>query len=508
MRIGIFDLLAEHVNGVIPWLGRLLIYKQYASTTPQIVSAWCRQMGHQVFYATYYGVGDPLDRLPNDLDIIFMSVHTCMAPLAYALSKVYRQRGALTVLGGPHAKSFPVDSQRYFDIVVLECSRELVAHILAGEFDPHSLVTSQTPFHEVPTIAERLPEIRKAAFFAGRPHPGSFVPMLASLGCPYSCNFCVDWNNPYRPLSLDRLAEDVRFAARHLPGVTLAFYDPNFAVRFDETLAVFENIPPEQRSPYAIESSLTVLRPERLSRLRDTRCIAVTPGVESWTQYSNKAGVGSATNGRKLAQVIEHFHTLNEYIPYLGVNFLLGLDSDEGDEPFELTKEFIRRVPFAWPSINIPIAFGGTPLYDHHLRAGRILQSMPFNFYTLPYLTLRLEHYDPLQYFEKVLDVYTLVASSEMLQRRLDSSRHWWSSVMHYVRTFTAVQRRDTFRAMLLRLQNDADFLAFHRGQTNRLPNFYAAAYRQHLGKYIELMPLAESHPLLHDSAAVAPLVA
>ena len=28
---------------------------------------------------------------------------------------------------------------------------------------------------------------------------------------------------------------------------------------------------------------------------------------------------------------------------------------DEGNEPIELTKEFMTRAPFVWPALNIPV---------------------------------------------------------------------------------------------------------------------------------------------------------
>jgi len=37
-------------------------------------------------------------------------------PLAYAMAKLYKREKTLTVIGGPHAKAFPHDCQRFFDL--------------------------------------------------------------------------------------------------------------------------------------------------------------------------------------------------------------------------------------------------------------------------------------------------------------------------------------------------------------------------------------------------------
>lgn len=91
----------------------------------------------------------------------------------------------------------------------------------------------------------------------------------------------------------------------------MIFYDPNFGIRFDETLDNFETIEPARRSPYAIESSLTNVRTvERLQRLRETNCIAVAPEIESWSDYSNKAGVGKAAAREKMERIVGQFVSL------------------------------------------------------------------------------------------------------------------------------------------------------------------------------------------------------
>ncbi|MCH7875994.1 MAG: hypothetical protein IH965_11925 [Gemmatimonadetes bacterium] len=260
MRVGILDILSLPSRHLASTVYHFVMTKQYASVTPQAVAVWCRRAGHETFYATYYGVGNLQRRLPSDLDVVFICSYTQASPLAYALAKLYRRAGTRTVIGGPHAKSFPTDCLRFFDIVVRDCNQELIRDIVAGAVDPGSVVCSATAFDDLPTVEERLPEIRTTAFFFRRwRYFMSTVPMLASVGCPYACNFCVDWSNPYRVLPLDRLAADFRYVGEHLPGIILGFHDPNFGVKFDQVLDVIESLPPAARPPYIMESSLSIL---------------------------------------------------------------------------------------------------------------------------------------------------------------------------------------------------------------------------------------------------------
>ena len=513
VRIGVLELLAPvRGSGWKQSVENYLTTKQYFSIMPQAIAVWCRQLGHQVFYATYYGRGDPKKQLPDELDVVFIACTTRFSALSYALAKLYRQEKTLTVIGGPHAKSFPHDCQRFFDLVVTSCDRDLITDILSGGCEPKSIISSGRILTDLPSVEERIPEIRDASFSRGkRPYFATMVPLLASVGCPYTCNFCTDWNNPYVVLPPDHLEADLRYVSQKLPEVKIAFHDPNFAVKFDETLDVLERIPPEKRNPYIVESSLSVLRGSRLQRLRDTNCLYIAPGIESWSSYSNKAGVGTKTGSEKVRLVVDHLELLHSYVPGIQVNFIFGLDTDEGDEPVELTKEFMTGTPFVWPIINIPVPFGGTPLYNQYLRENRILSSMPFPFYYLPYLVTTLKHYDPITYYQMLIDMLLHYSNSQMLWWRLRTTPNWGLRLLSVVRTFRVKEAVGQFQQILRMLIRDPQFLAFHEGRSTELPEFYHREYERLLGPYATLLSRADRTPELVPMSTIpkmAPVIA
>src|SRR5262245_56694124 len=130
--------------------------------------------------------------------------------------------------------------------------------------------------------------------------------MLASTGCPYTCSFCVDWNSRYAVLPRERVQADLAYLSRHLPNVVVGYHDPNFAVRFDDMMNLMDALPEGRRNPYIMESSLSILQQERLHRLRRTNCVYSAPGIESWIDYSNKAGAGTRRGRDKLESVVAH----------------------------------------------------------------------------------------------------------------------------------------------------------------------------------------------------------
>ncbi len=498
MKIGVIDLLVDaRAKG---WTGSVYSHyfqKQFASIMPQVVAVWCRQLGHQVHYATYHGQQDPKSLLPDDLDVVFVAAFSKASALAYALAKLYRREGTLTVIGGPHATCFASDCIRFFDIVVEACDKTLIDDILRGDFAPPAIVTSGRPLTDFPSVEERMPEIAVSNLSRGRPILSSTIPLMASIGCPYTCNFCTVGSTRYAALSPEAVKEDLRYVSRHLPGVAIIYHDPNFAVRFDETMDLIETVPKGHRNRYIMESTLSILKPSRLRRLRETGCLYVAPSVESWTDYANKAGVGDRSGRDKLEHVIEHFKQIGAYVPGMDANFIFGTDGDRGTEPVELTKEFIRRLPAVFPSIQIPTPYGATPLFDEHLAQGRILREMPFAFYYTPYLVTTLRHYGPAEFYGHLIDILSLATGNLAVARRLASKLPPVIRFLHTLRVFAVKQDLSEYRRLRHMLLSDPGFRAFHEGRSRRLPAYYRENLRRRLGRYVELVSEADLRPVL-----------
>src|SRR2546430_11910778 len=107
---------------------------------------------------------------------------------------------------------------------------------------------------------------------------------------------------------------------------------------------------------------------------------ALLPGIESWYDLGNKSKTGKVEGLAKVEQVSDHVNMILRHIPYVQTNFVLGLDSDSGPEPFELTKRFVDRTPGAFPGYSLLSAFGrAAPLNLEYQRTGRVLP-LPLHF--------------------------------------------------------------------------------------------------------------------------------
>ncbi len=401
LTIGIVDIVSK---GPTRALYARLMNANLASIMPQAIGVWCRQLGHEVTLVCYTGFEELLDELPPSLDLLFIGAFTEAAHTAYSLSGLFRARGTITVLGGPHARCYPEDALRYFDYVLGFTDPETLRDVLldCAQHRPVGVhISAKRQPLALPGVRERWefiePTLRKTPFL-------KMVPMLGSLGCPYTCSFCIDAEVPYQPMDFGVLREDLKFLLSRFRRPLVAWHDPNFGVRFDEYLDMIEAAAPPGSIHFAAESSLSLLSEPHLKRLKHNGFQAVLPGVESWFDLGGKSKTGALHGIGKVRQVSDHVNLILRYIPYVQTNFVLGLDSDEGDEPFELTKRFIDLTPGAFPGYSLLTAFGrAAALNLDYQRAHRVL---PFPFHFLnnnQAMNVRPRNYSWRGFYERVI---------------------------------------------------------------------------------------------------------
>ena len=133
---------------------------------------------------------------------------------------------------------------------MVNCDERTISDIVDGVHEPGAVIRDGDRGFVVPPLEERYADLKKASYYIFGRSQMSVVPLIASTGCPYSCDFCVDWNNPYRVRPTSDLVADLKFAGTYFPRQMVVFYDPNFGVNFDATLSAFEQIEPNNRNVY------------------------------------------------------------------------------------------------------------------------------------------------------------------------------------------------------------------------------------------------------------------
>ena len=514
MRVGIIDLVTK---GPTRALYARVMHANLASIMPQAIGVWCEEEGHDVTFICYTGFERFPPDLPHKLDVVFIGAFTQAAQLAYALSNLFRSRGAVTVLGGPHARCYPEDARLYFDYVLGFTDKSVIRQVLE-EASPHRPLGLHLQAPAQPTA---LPGVRQRWRFVeptlAKAPLIKIVPMLGSLGCPYTCSFCIDAAVPYQPLDFDVMKDDLRFLLGKFRRPRVAWHDPNFGVRFDDYLDAIEEAVPPGSVDFVAESSLSLLSEPHLERLARNGFKAILPGVESWFDLGNKSKTGKLHGMDKVRRVSDHLNTVQRHIPYVQANFVLGLDTDEGADPFELTKRFIDLTPGAFPGYSLLSAFGrAATLNLDYQRAGRVLP-FPFHFLNNNHaMNVKPANYGWVEFYDHVIDLTKHSFSWRAIAARfraIEAAIPRWMNVVRAVSS-EGFGRLRYYREVRRRLTTDRSFRDFFEGESGTVPQFFLDRLRRDLGALWQWLPTSAIH---HDpnaylksngSPAVTPLLA
>jgi len=499
LEIGIIDLVSKKPNKK---LFARIMNANFASIMPQVIGVWCEEEGHDVTYVCYTGRENLLNELPQNADLIFICAFTEAAQTAYALSNLLRSRGAVTVLGGPHARCYPEDAINYFDYVVGFTDKNIINEILQ-DCSPHrpfglQLSAKNQPL-ALPGVRERWkfiePTLRKAPLI-------KMVPMLGSLGCPYTCSFCIDSTVAYQPLNFDVMKEDLKFLLTKYKRPLVGWHDPNFGIRFNDYMDAIEEVVPENSIDFIAESSLSILSEPHVKRLKRNGFGAMLPGIESWYELGSKSKTGSLTGMDKVMRVSEQINMILRYIPYVQTNFVLGLDSDEGEEPFELTKKFVDLTPGAFPGYSLLSAFGqAAPLNLEYQRTNRVIP-FPFHFISNNHaMNVKPINYSWTEFYANVISLGEHTFSWSAILRRLMATKAFIPRWMNVVRAVSeeGFGRVAYNKEILRQLNSDKKFRNYFEQETTELPQFYLNLMKEELGPLWEWLP---DGAIFHDQNA------
>ncbi len=489
LNIGVIDLIHRGPTNALYFR---LMNANLASIMPTVVALWCENAGHNVHFITYTGFEKLERELPDKLDLLFISAFTQAAPLAYSISAMFQSKGTVTVLGGPHARCFPDDAVNYFDYVLGFTNKELIEDILQNyKSNPESGEKRSAAGQPttLPSVAERWkfiePTLKKAPFL-------KITPMLGSVGCPYTCSFCIDSTVSYQMLDMETLKDDIRFLRTKFKKPMIGWHDPNFGIRFNDFMDAIEVAAPKGSIQFIAETSLSILTEDNVKRLHENGCVAMLPGIESWFELGNKTKATRKTGQEKVLQVSEQVKMIMKNIPYMQTNFVMGLDSDIGGDPFELTKRFIDLVPAALPGFSLLTAFGeAAPVNLQYMEDNRV-RPFPFHFLNNHMaMNVKPKNYEWIEFYDHVIDLTSYTFSWKAIGKRLSQGTHFTERWMNLVRAISSegFGRIRYFKQIRKNLKEDHQFRDFFEGETDEVPAFYKNIVRKDLGELYSWYP-------------------
>ena len=227
LRIGVLDLVTKSPN---PSLYGRMMNANLASIMPQVIAVWCEQMGHDVTFVCYTGSRGSADRASRRSSTCSSSAPspsrpswptrsaTCSASAAPSRCWAAPTRGAIrrtrpststTCWASPTRRSLKRSSWS-----ARSTARWAAISPHSAPADRPSLASQSGGSSLEPTIA-KAPTIK-------------IVPMIGSLGCPYTCSFCIDSTVDYQPLGFEQLRDDLRFLLTKIKRPIVGLARPEF----------------------------------------------------------------------------------------------------------------------------------------------------------------------------------------------------------------------------------------------------------------------------------------
>jgi hypothetical protein len=391
---------------------------------------------------------------------------------------------------------------KYFDFVTGFTDKQIILDILQ-DAKQHRPIGIHVSAAKQPTSLAGVKErwkfveanLKKAPFM-------QMVPMIGSMGCPYTCSFCIDSEVQYQTMDYIQMKEDLQHLADMKKPPWIGWHDPNFGIRFNETMDVIEEAVNPGSLTFVAESSLALLTENNLKRLKKNNFGGLLPGIESWYDLGNKSKASRIKGLERVAQIAEHTNMILRYIPFLQTNFVFGLDSDFGSDPFELTKKFVDLSPGSFPGYSLLSAFGeAAPLNLAYQAEDRVL---PFPFHFLNNhlaMNVKPKNYDWITFYDHIIDVTAHTFSYKAIYKRAAATHKLIPKFLNVVRAISneGTGRLKFFRKVREKLNRDSSFRAYFEGESVALPDFYLEIIKKDLGYMLEWLP---NGAIYHDSKA------
>jgi hypothetical protein len=204
----------------------------------------------------------------------------------------------------------------------------------------------------------------------------------------------------------------------------------------------------------------------------------------------------------KVEHISEQINMILRYIPYVQTNFVLGLDVDKGEEPFELTKKFVDMTPGAFPGYSLLSAFGrAAPLNLEYQQNNRILP-FPFHFLDNNHaMNVKPINYSWLEFYSQIIGLGKHTFSWKAIAKRLIATKATIPRWMNVVRAISeeGFGRIRYNEEIYKQLKSDNGFRSYFEQETSELPQFYKDFVRAEMGPLWEWLP---EGAMFHDPNA------
>lgn len=295
-------------------------------------------------------------------DLVGITAITGTATRAYELAKIFRDKGAVIVLGGVHPSLNTEEALQHADVVVKGYAEETWPELLE-DFKKGTLkrlYASGLSFDKNKIKSPNRSYIKKERYFGANS-------VEISRGCPNDCEFCIShkFHNNY----ITRNFEDVRKEIELIKGKLIFFLDPNLIGDKEYAKYFFKELVKFNKWWVGCASLDIVEDDELLDIIARSGCKGLLMGFESINPVALSLCDKKTNFNKEYRSVVKKLH--RKGIMVQGC-FVFGFDCDT-TSVFKETADFIISSGIDLPQISIFTPFPGTPVYNKLREENRIL---------------------------------------------------------------------------------------------------------------------------------------
>lgn len=242
-------------------------------------------------------------------------------------------------------------------------------------------------------------------FFYPQDETSRVADVLASRGCPFSCNFCYNVSEP-RYRGIPDVVEEIQYLIDQYGVDTINFMDENFVLNKSRTEELLENIKSTGMDiTFSATARASVITEEIVAWLYEAGCRTLNIGLESGDQAILDR-MGKKITVEQIVEAIETARRAGIFVEYPCMVGNLGETEESMRKTFQLLKQ-LAWGDFQWRFPFFCTPFPGTEIYQYALDKGLIRNDEDFyqkykSFYTLSVNLTEIPDEDFLRLFSEL----------------------------------------------------------------------------------------------------------
>ena len=265
------------------------------------------------------------------------------------------------------------------------------------------------------------------------------VPIQASRGCPFHCNFCSNGflsNRQVRYKSIPNVIDEINHLTKKFNVKAVIFRDENFTLNRDRVFALCKAL--ESSIEWWAQTRANLVDLELLNVMREAGCIGVSIGVET----GNTHILRRIQKGVTLNQIEEAFNTLRKARLLTSANFIIGHPWDTPWTVYE-TMKFAHKLDPDYVGFALATPYPKTELRETAIEMGTITSQNWEDYYTnrVTYIPPGLEGHDLLKLKNQV-ESYFYTRKPSRLLKKLDKKKGLRNRLGFLKRIFTHISTK------------------------------------------------------------------